>query len=170
MSYSHGRLLFVLRAAACLMAGVGPALVAQAATVPYSESFDGYATGDTAVTNFTEMDTSAWTISSPGILGKSYEDAMSVFSPGPGFAAGQAASSAIDFPSLVGSTFTLTTLFRINTLMLTGSDPSNTATVGLIARSADATPASSGADRYQLSYFSTTTERGTRRDIYGCGK
>ena len=152
------------------MACTALAQVAQAATVPYSESFDGYVTGDTAVTNFTEMDPSAWTISSPGISGKSYENAMSVFSPGTGFAAGQAASSTIDFPSLTGSTFTLTTHFRINSLTLTGSDPSNTATVGLTARCADATPASSVPIATSCRTISTTTERGTRRDIYGCGK
>ncbi|MCC6124660.1 MAG: hypothetical protein IT426_06850 [Pirellulales bacterium] len=144
---------FALRTAVCLMFCIALPSVSQAATVPYSESFEGYAVGDTAVANFTEMSTSAWTIVSPGISGKSYENALSVFSPGIGVAAGQAASSAIEFPSLASSTFTLHTRFRLDSLTLTGSYPGNTATVGLIARSADATPASTSADRYQLSYF-----------------
>jgi len=41
----------------------------------------------------------------------------------------------------------------INSLILDGSGPNNTATIGLVARAADATPASSGGDRYQVSYF-----------------
>src|SRR4029079_9497641 len=34
-----------------------------------------------------------------------------------------------------------------------GSDSSNTATIGLYARSSSTIPASTGADRYQVSYF-----------------
>ena len=60
------------------------ALNSFAATPPYSETFEGYATGNTAVTNFTEVSTGAWTIVSPSISGKGYEDAISAFSSGTG--------------------------------------------------------------------------------------
>ncbi len=126
---------------------------AGAAVAPYFENFEGYAVGDTAVTNFTELSTSAWIIVSPSIVGKGYENGMSVTSPGVGVATGQNASSAIAFPALASSSFSMSTLFRIDSLTLTGSDPQNAATVGLFARSVDALPASTNADRYQVSYF-----------------
>jgi hypothetical protein len=125
----------------------------KAATAPYFEDFEGYAVGDTAVTNFTEVSTSDWIIVSPGISGKSYENGMSVFSSGTGVAVQRNASSAIDFPALASSSFVMSTQFRIDSFTLSGTDPQNTGTIGLFARSADAAPASSGADRYQVSYF-----------------
>jgi len=130
------------------------ALTCSAATAPYAESFEGYAAGDTAVTNFTEsIPTSAWTIVSPSISGKGYENAMSVFSSGIGIAVNTNSSSGISFPSLSTSSFTMSTDFRIDTFTNTGSDVKNTGTVGLFARAADASPASSNADRYHVSYF-----------------
>lgn len=124
-----------------------------AATPPYSETFEGYATGNTAVTNFTEISTGAWTIVSPSISGKGYEDAISAFSSGIGFANGVGSSSGISFPALSSSSFSLSTVFRIDSLTLTGSDVANTAAIGLFARGADDTPASSSSDRYQVSYI-----------------
>jgi hypothetical protein len=47
----------------------------------------------------------------------------------------------------------MSTLFRIDSLTVTGSNATNTATIGLFARGADATPGSSGSDRYQVSYY-----------------
>jgi hypothetical protein len=47
----------------------------------------------------------------------------------------------------------MSTLFRIDSFTLTGSNTTNTATIGFFARGADATPASSGSDRYQVSYY-----------------
>ena len=70
-----------------------------AAATPYFESFDGYATGDTAVTNFTEMSTSAWQIASPSISFKGYDDGMSVFSSGVGTAVLTNSSATVNFPA-----------------------------------------------------------------------
>ncbi|MCC7084937.1 MAG: PEP-CTERM sorting domain-containing protein [Pirellulales bacterium] len=124
-----------------------------AATAPYSESFEGYATGDTAVTNFTEASSSAWGIFSPSFSGKAYENGISVFSAGVGVAVGANSSSGISFPALATSSFSMSTEFRIDSFTNTGSDDANTGTIGLFARGADATPASSNSDRYQVSYF-----------------
>lgn len=124
-----------------------------AATVPYFENFEGYAVGDTAVTNFTEISTSAWQIVSPSISGKGYEDDISVFSAGVGIAVTTNSSSTINFPALASSSFSISTLFRIDGLTLAGTHAQDTASIGLVARSADATPAASNADRYQATYF-----------------
>lgn len=124
-----------------------------AATSPYYEDFEGYATGDTAVTNFTEMAPAAWTIVSPGFSGKAYENAISVTSSGIGVAAGENSSAVVSLPGLSAASYSVSTSFRIDTLTLTGADPKNTATIGLTAQAADATPAASGADRYQVSYY-----------------
>src|SRR5438093_2321379 len=67
--------------------------------------------------------------------------------------AGENSSAVVEFPDLATSSFTISTSFRIDTLMLSGADINNTAVIGLTARAADSTPASSGADRYQVSYF-----------------
>jgi hypothetical protein len=125
----------------------------RAASVPYFEDFESYAIGDTAVTNFTEVSTTAWTIVSPSFSGKAYQNAISVFSPGVGMSAGENSSAVVGFPDLATSSFTISTSFRIDTLTLSGADINNTAVIGLTARAADSTPASSGADRYQVSYF-----------------
>jgi len=124
-----------------------------AATPPYFEDFDSYAVGDTPVANFTEVDSTTWTIVAPSFSGQAYENEISVFSPGPGFVAGENSSAVVDFPSLATSSFYLATTFVIDSFILDGADPNNTATIGLVARAADATPASSGADRYQVSYY-----------------
>jgi hypothetical protein len=124
-----------------------------AATTPYFESFEGYALGDTAVTNFTELSTADWTIVSPSISGQGYQNAIGQTVSGPGFAAGQASSSAIDLPSLASSAFSTSTSFRIDSLTATSVDPSGFAYVGLAARATDNIYASTGADRYQVSYY-----------------
>lgn len=124
----------------------------RAATTPYSEGFESYATGDTPVTNFTEISTTDWTIVSPSFSGKAYQNAISVTVP-PGSVAGTASSAAIDFPSLATSGFTISTSFRIDTLTATSVDPSGTAFIGLVARAADGIYAGSGADRYEVSYY-----------------
>lgn len=123
-----------------------------AASPPYFENFESYAVGDTAVTNFTEEATEAWTIVAPSFSGQAYQNEISVFSPGPGFAAGKNSSAVVSFPTLASS-FYLATSFVIDSLILEGDDPNNTATIGLVARAADAVPASSGGDRYQVSYY-----------------
>jgi len=128
------------------------ALPLSAATVPYFEDFEGYALGNTAVTNFTEVSALDWTIVGGSYSGQAYNDALSVFSPGIGSASGQGSSSGISLPSLSGSSFQIATTFRINSLTVTGSDVTNTANIGLFARAADASPASTSADRYQVSY------------------
>ena len=124
-----------------------------AATVPYFEDFESYVVGDTAVTNFTEESTLAWTIVAPSFSGQAYQNEISVFSPGVGVSAGENSSAVVDFPGLAASSFSISTSFVIDTLVLDGSDPNNTANIGLVARAADAMPASSGGDRYQVSYF-----------------
>ena len=124
-----------------------------AATTPYFENFESYVVGDTAVTNFTEVSTPAWTIVAPSFSGQAYQNEISVFSPGPGVAVGENSSAVVDFPRLAASPFFISTSFVIDSLILEGSDPNNTATIGLVARAADATPASSGGDRYEVSYF-----------------
>lgn len=137
-----------------VLLNTGEALTSvRAATAPYFEDFEAYAVGDTTVTNFTEVSTSDWLIVSPGIAGKSYENGMSVTSTSSGVAVLRNASSAIDFPALSSSSFVMSTLFRIDSFTLTGTESANTATIGLFARSTDAMPASSAADRYQVSYF-----------------
>jgi hypothetical protein len=141
------------RIAACTSLSLLLASTVMAAATPYFEGFDGYATGDTAVTNFTEVSTSAWQIASPSISGKGYDDGMSVFSAGVGVAVLTNSSATVNFPALASSSFSMSTLFRIDTLTLAGSHVQDTATIGLVARSADAVPASSGADRYQVSYL-----------------
>lgn len=87
------------------------------------------------------------------LFGEAYQNEISVFSPGPGFSAGQNSSAVIDFPAFSASSFFISTSFVIDSLILDGADPNNTATIGLVARGADAAPASSGGDRYQVSYF-----------------
>ena len=67
-----------------------------------------------------------------------------------------------DFHRLSTSGFLIVTSFVIDELILDGADPSNTANIGLLARAADSMPASSGGDRYQVSYFSTMTTWGIR--------
>ena len=124
-----------------------------AAPTPYFEDFESYAVGDTPVANFTEVDSTAWTIAAPSFSGQAYENEISVFSPGPGFAAGENSSAVVDFPSLAASGFSISTSFVIDELTLDGSDPNNTAKIGLVARAADSMPASSGGDRYEVSYF-----------------
>lgn len=124
-----------------------------AATPPYSDNFEGYAAGDTAVANFTEVSTSAWTIASPSFSGKAYQNAIGVFSAGVGVAVAENSSAGIDFPLLASSSFALSTEFSIDTFTNTGSDVNNTGTIGMFARGTDATPASSSSDRYQVSYF-----------------
>ena len=121
--------------------------------MPYSEDFDSYVVGDTPVTNFTEESTLVWTIVAPSFSGQAYQNEISVFSPGPGVSAGENSSAVVDFPGLAASSFFLSTSFVIDSLTLDGSDPNNTAFIGLVARAADASPASSGGDRYQVSYF-----------------
>jgi hypothetical protein len=127
--------------------------IAGAAPVPYFEDFESYAVGDTPVANFTEVDSTKWTIVAPSFSGQAYQNELSVFSPGPGFVAAENSSAVVNFPRLATSGFLITTNFVIDELILTGADPSNTANIGLVARAADAMPASSGGDRYQVSYF-----------------
>jgi hypothetical protein len=129
------------------------AVAAWAATAPYSETFEAYAAGDTAVVNFTEVSTSAWVIASPSFSGKAYENSLSVFSSGVGVSVGSNSSSGINFPDLATSSFAMSTEFRIDSFTNTGSDANNTGTIGLFARGSDATPASSNSDRYHVSYF-----------------
>lgn len=126
---------------------------AGAANPPYSEDFESYAVGDTPVTNFTEADSATWTIVAPSFSGQAYQNEISVFSPGPGFVAGANSSAVVEFPRLATNPFYLVTSFVIDSLILEGDDPNNTATIGLVARAADSTPAFSGADRYEVCYF-----------------
>jgi len=129
------------------------AISARAATPPYVEDFDSYAVGDTPVANFTEADSATWTIVAPSFSGQAYQNEISVFSPGPGFAAGANSSAVVEFPRLATTSFYLVTSFVLDSLILEGDDLNNTATIGLVARAADSTPAFSGADRYEVSYF-----------------
>src|SRR5260221_2456715 len=107
------------------------AATGDAATPPYFEDFESYAVGDTMVTNFTEESTLAWTIVSPSFSGQAYENDISVFSPGPGFAAGENSSAAIEFPRLATSTFFMSTSFVIDSLVLQWDDPNNPASMCL---------------------------------------
>jgi hypothetical protein len=127
--------------------------ISGAATVPYFEDFDSYDVGDTPVRNFTEVDSTAWTIVAPSFSGQAYQNEISVFSPGPGFVAVENSSAVVNFPRLATAGFLVATSFVIDELILDGDDPSNTANIGLVARGADSIPASSGGDRYQVSYF-----------------
>ena len=127
--------------------------ISRAAPVPYFEDFESYAVGDTPVRNFTEVDSLAWTIVAPSFSGQAYQNEISVFSPGPGFVAVENSSAVVNFPRLTTSGFLIATSFVIDELILDGADPSNTANIGLVARGADSMPASSGGDRYQVSYF-----------------
>ena len=124
-----------------------------AATVPYFEDFESYPVGDTTVTNFTEESTLAWTIVAGSFSGQAYQNEISVFSSGVGESAGENSSAVVEFPSLAAASFFITTSFVIDTLTLDGTDPNNTASISLVARAADSMPASSGGDRYQVSYF-----------------
>jgi hypothetical protein len=124
-----------------------------AAPVPYIEDFDSYAVGDTPVRNFTEVDSTKWTIVAPSFSGQAYQNDISVFSPGPGFVAAENSSAVVNFPRLASSGFLIAASFVVDELILDGDDPSNTANIGLVARGADSMPASSGGDRYQVSYF-----------------
>jgi hypothetical protein len=137
----------------CTTAFALVAFQATAATPPYSENFDSYAAGDTPVTNFTETSTAAWTVASPSYSGGAYQNALSVVSSGVSVASAENASAAIAFPDLASSSFLLSTTFRIDERTINGNDNNNTATVGLFARGADATPATSDSDRYQVSYY-----------------
>jgi hypothetical protein len=94
-----------------------------AAPTPYFEDFESYAVGDTPVANFTEVDSTAWTIVAPSFSGQAYENEISVFSPGPGIAAGENSSAVVDFPGLAASGFSISTSFVIDELTLDGSDP-----------------------------------------------
>ena len=127
--------------------------ISGAAPVPYFEDFESFAVDDTPVRNFTEVDSTKWTIVAPSFSGQAYQNEISVFSPGPGFVAAENSSAVVGFPRLATSGFVITTSFVIDELILEGADPSNTANIGLVARGADSIPASSGGDRYQVSYF-----------------
>jgi hypothetical protein len=102
---------------------------------------------------FTELDPTKGTIVAPSFSGQAYQNEISVFSPGPGFVAAENSSAVVNFPRLATAGFLITTSFVIDELILEGTDPSNTANIGLVARAFDSTPASSGGDRYQVSYF-----------------
>ena len=128
-------------------------LPVRAATTPYVEDFESYPPGDTAVTNFGEVATADWIVAAPSFSGKGYENAISVSVAGIGFAAGKASSAAIELTDLAGSAFSISTLFRIDSLVATSVDPSGTAFVGLAARASDGSYAASSADRYELAYY-----------------
>ena len=128
-------------------------LRAGAATPSYLEDFESYAIGDTPVTNFTEVDTDRWTIVAPSFSSQGYQNDISVFSPGIGVSAGENSSALVEFPTLAASNFYLATDFVIDSLVLDGLDPNNTAFISLVARGADGSLASSGGDRYQVSYY-----------------
>jgi hypothetical protein len=136
-----------------ICASISCIAISGAAPVPYFEDFDSYAVGDTPVTNFTEVDSTKWTIVAPSFSGQAYQNEISVFSPGPGFVAAENSSAVVNFPRLATTGFMITTSFVIDELILAGADPSNTANIGLVARAADSMPASSGGDRYQVIYF-----------------
>lgn len=117
------------------------------------EDFESYVVGDATVTDFTEVSTADWTIYEPSFSGKAYQNAISVTSSGSGIAAGQNSSAEIDLPSLATSGFKISTSFRINTLTATSLDPSDRASIGLVARAADDSVASSSASRYEVRYI-----------------
>ena len=94
-----------------------------AAPTPYFEDFDSYVVGDTPVANFTEVDSTTWTIVAPSFSGQAYQNEISVFSPGPGFAAGENASAVVGFPGLAASGFSISTSFVIDELILMGATP-----------------------------------------------
>lgn len=127
--------------------------ISGAAPVPYFEDFESYVLGDTPVDNFTEVDSTRWTIVAPSFSGQAYQNEISVFSPGPGFVATENSSAVVNFHRLSTSGFLIVTSFVIDEFILDGADPSNTANIGVVARAADSMPASSGGDRYQVSYF-----------------
>src|SRR5437667_11952147 len=91
-----------------------------AATVPYFEDFESYALGDTPVANFTEVDSTTSTIVAPSFSGQAYQNAISVFSPGPGFAAGENSSAVVDCPGPASSRLCLSTTLVIDELILAG--------------------------------------------------
>jgi len=117
------------------------------------ENFESYAPGDTPVTNFTEVNTDRWTIVAGSFSGQAYENNISVFSSGIGMSAGENSSALVSFPTLTASNFYLATNFVIYSLVLDGPDPNNTAFISLVARGADGSLASSGGDRYEVSYY-----------------
>ena len=144
------RLLRTVALGSACALGLAPV---RAATTPYVEDFESYAPGDTAVTNFGEVATADWIVTAPSFSGKGYENAIGVSVGGFGFAAGKASSAAIELTDLAGSAFSISTLFRIDSLVATSVDPSGNAFVGLAARASDGSYAASGADRYELAYY-----------------
>ncbi len=128
------------------------ACTSRSASVPYFESFDSYATGDTPVTNFSEFTGADWTIVS-SFSGNAYQNVLSASAGGIGVSAGQSASAAIDFPSLASSGFLIFTSFRIDSLTTTSVNPNGNAFVGLVARATDGFYPATGADRYEVSYY-----------------
>ena len=123
-----------------------------AATPPYSENFNAYLTGDTPVTNFTEVSTFDWTIVS-SFSGQAYQNVISVTAPGSGISVVTNSSAEIDFPSLATSAFIISTSFRIDTFTATSVHPNGHAFIGLVGRATSGTVASSSGDRYQVSYY-----------------
>ncbi|MCC6559867.1 MAG: hypothetical protein IT478_00805 [Xanthomonadales bacterium] len=125
----------------------------RAATSPYVEDFESYPPGDAAVTNFTEVATAEWIVAAPSFSGKGYENAIGVSVAGMGFAAGKASSAAIELSDLATTAFSISTYFRIDTLVATSFDPSGNAFVGLAARASDGSYAATSADRYEIAYY-----------------
>ncbi|MBK6728783.1 MAG: hypothetical protein IPG63_16450 [Xanthomonadales bacterium] len=144
------QLLCAIALTSVCVLGAMPAL---AATTPYVEDFESYPPGDVAVTNFTEIATADWTVAAPSFSGKGYENAISVSVAGVGFAAGKASSSAIQLTDIAGTAFSISTFFRIDSLVATSVDPSGNAFIGLAARAGDGSYAASSADRYELAYY-----------------
>lgn len=107
-----------LRNAAAL--GLAASATSFAAIAPYSEDFESVAVGNNAVSNFTESNTSMYTIVQDSILGdQNYRASLSANS---GALNG---SSAISIPSLAGSEFTISTQFRINSFTTTSGSTIN---------------------------------------------
>ena len=104
---------------------------ASAATAPFSESFETYVVGDFPVGEFTENNSSIYTIVADAIGADQNYQALVTSASG-----GVNGSAAVAFPGLAGSNFTVSTRFRIDSFTTASTSTLNLG-LGVLGTSAD---------------------------------
>lgn len=129
--------------AACAL--VPTLAIAAPITADYFENFNSYATGNTAVTNFTETNTSAYTIVQGSVGDNQYRG---TFSSSSGGASG---SAAVEVTNVVGTSFRVRTNMTLAALTSASGATTNMG-LGLFGTVADFSNTSSPNSQYRLLY------------------
>jgi hypothetical protein len=125
-----------------------------AATVPFSDDFESYGTGNVTVGQFVESSPALYTIVADSLFADQNYQAIIASNSG-----GLSASAAVAFPGLAGSDFGVSTTFRIDSFTTTSGSTIN---LGLGALGTD--PHFSNGNQYRILFtvFSpTVAEHGT---------